>query len=122
VLAEGVFDQQCGLLWTHIRTNLLAALPGATRVLEKTPGHAEHMDFMRASVPDPLFIHIVRDPTDVARSMIEASGGWGANWAPDSVELACSLWNQSVEAALVSGRPDDTLLVHYERLQQGDDE
>lgn len=122
VLAEGGFDQWCGLLWTHIRTNLLDACPGATRVLEKTPSHAEHMDFIRASVPDPLFIHIVRDPADVVRSMIEASAGWGANWAPGSVEVACSFWNQSVGAALASARPNDTLVVHYEDLRQGPDD
>jgi hypothetical protein len=122
VLADGVFEQCCGSLWSHIRTNLLAACPGATRVLEKTPPHAEQMDFIRASVPDPLFIHIVRNPVDAVRSIMEASGSWGANWAPGSVENACSLWTRTVEAALTSARPNDTLLVHYERLQQGDDE
>ncbi len=117
VLADGDFERWCAMLWTHIRTELLGACPGATRILEKTPDHAQHMDLIRASTLDPLFIHIVRHPADSVRSMIEASQGWGSHWAPSSVEGACSVWNRNVGPARSSARSDDTLVVHYESLR-----
>jgi hypothetical protein len=76
------------------------------------------MELIRAAVAAPLFIHIVRNPTDVVRSLIEASSGWAEPWAPSSVESACSMWIKNVEAALTSAHPDDTVMVHYESLRR----
>ncbi len=119
VVPEQEFDQWCGDLWSNIRTNLLAARPGATRLLEKTPGHATQMDFIRSAVPGALFVHIVRDPVDVTRSLLEASEGWGSNWAPSSIEMASQLWNEQVGGALATSNPDDTIAVRYEDLLGG---
>jgi hypothetical protein len=119
VVPERDFQQWCGSLWLNIRSNLLAAQPDATRILEKTPTHAVQMDLIRSAVPGALFVHLVRDPVAVTRSMLEASTGWASNWAPTCIERACHLWNEQVGKAVGSSRPDDTILVRYEDLLQG---
>jgi hypothetical protein len=121
VVPERDFQQWCGSLWSSIRTNLLAARPGTTRILEKTPTHAAQMALIRSAVPGALFVHIVRDPVDVARSVLEASASWGYTWAPSSIEGACSLWNDQVGRALAASMPDDTVVVRYEDLLHSPD-
>lgn len=39
------------------------------RILEKTPNHIEHMDFIIKAFPDAKFVHIIRHPVDVYASM-----------------------------------------------------
>jgi LPS sulfotransferase NodH len=48
---------------------------GATLFVEKTPGHAQHLDEIASVYPDAWFVHIVRDGRDVARSLAEFEHG-----------------------------------------------
>jgi LPS sulfotransferase NodH len=43
--------------------------PGARRVGAKDPEHGTNLDFLTAAFPDAAYIHLVRDPRDVAVSM-----------------------------------------------------
>lgn len=42
---------------------------GATRVLEKTPNHVDHLDLMFETFPQASAVHIIRHPVDVYASM-----------------------------------------------------
>jgi hypothetical protein len=106
-------------LWRRVRDGLLAADPAATRVLEKSPEHARHLPLIRRLVPGARFVMLVRNPVDVVRSTVEAGRGWGRTWAPSSVELAVGRYRNTMNMALDSVRPDDTLLVRYEDLLAG---
>ena len=42
---------------------------GSNRILEKTPNHVEHLDFIFETFPQALAVHIIRHPVDVFASM-----------------------------------------------------
>ncbi|HSF82164.1 MAG TPA: sulfotransferase [Anaerolineales bacterium] len=51
-------------------------LLGKRRWVEKTPDHIKYLDLIRKYFPDSLIIRIVRDPRDVALSLLKVP--WGA--------------------------------------------
>lgn len=67
--------------------------------VEKTPSHALVIDVVHRVLPAARFIHIVRDPRDVAASMIAASKSWGSNWAPKNIFSAARMWGHHVRSA-----------------------
>lgn len=80
----------------------------------KTPGYVEEIDAIHALFPNAQFIHLLRDPRDVASSLIKA--GWF-----DSYYGAAHRWQKRVSTGLQQGRrlPDDQYLeVKYECLLQ----
>ncbi len=113
------FEDWCADLWRRTRRDLLAAAPGSSRILEKSPDHARHIALIRRLVPGARFIHLVRHPADVVRSTLEASEGWGHDWASPTAEIAAGRWMTSVSRALDAAQPDDTLMVRYEDLLLG---
>ncbi len=58
-----------------------AAGQGKPRAGEKTPAHFKHIDRINAVFPEARFIHLYRDPRDVALSMHELE------WAPGPAAL-----------------------------------
>lgn len=44
----------------------------APRWGERTPAHLEHVERIREDFPEARFVHILRDPRDVSRSLMEA--------------------------------------------------
>ena len=74
---------------------------------EKSPPHVFRRDAIRADYPDARFLHLVRDPRDVAASMKTCP------WATANVYVAARVWRQAARAVTAS---DDTLRVSYERL------
>ena len=119
VIDRADFDQWLSEPWQRLRTQLLAARPGTTRVLEKTPMHALHMDLIRRLVPGARLVVLVRDPRDTVNSLLDAGSGWGSPWAPRVVENAIARYRRAVESALASMHAADTLLVRYEELCSG---
>jgi hypothetical protein len=99
------------------RRAALAARPGSSRLLEKTPGNARQLELIRQVVPGARFVHIVRDPRRAIASMLEKSRRPFGEWAPGEVLRGTSLWRAHVSAALRDARPEDTILVHYEALR-----
>lgn len=61
------------LYQTYARTT------GATRWGDKTPRYTLHIDYLSTAFPDSRFIHFLRDPRDVARSI--CSAGWAQDLA-----------------------------------------
>jgi hypothetical protein len=60
----------------------------ATRFLEKTPLHAEHLRLIAEVFPDAAIISVHRDGRDVVRSVLEMES------ATDSVFIAASKWTE----------------------------
>lgn len=77
---------------------------------EKTPAHVFHIDQLRAWFPGCSIIHIVRDPRDMASSLVRMP------WSNRSVLSAARTWAQSNAAGRAASGSDDYLLVNYEEL------
>lgn len=143
-----------GAAW-HIRSGLLAELrdaqgrpyePGASiRFLEKTPKNALRIPFLRALLPDALFVLLWRDPRQNISSIMEAwrSGhwvtyptldGWDGPWSlllPDGwralrgrplEEVAAAQWeatNRTILDDLAALPSDQRLALSYQDLVDG---
>jgi hypothetical protein len=66
--------------------------PDATRLIEKTPHHALHLDLVTAMFPDASIVGIHRDGRDVVRSLLEIEFG------TQSAAVAAEGWLQSTRA------------------------
>jgi hypothetical protein len=85
--------------------------PGTTRIAERTPLHALHLDLIAAIYPDARFVHVVRDGRDVARSIA------AQEWGPSSIEEAAAEWRSAILAARGAGLPADLYReVRYEEI------
>ncbi|MEX2558090.1 MAG: sulfotransferase [Actinomycetota bacterium] len=73
----------------------LNAVPGATRLAERTPEHVTCLELIGEIYPDAWILNIVRDGRDVARSLMKQP--WKN--APHTIEEAALEWRTSVEAA-----------------------
>ena len=99
VLTSEEFDDLLRSVVDFVYTKVLALKPGATVILDKDPGNAAHWELIRRLEPDAAFIHLLRDGRDVAASLVRASSGWGAQWAPASITTAAWMWSSHVTAA-----------------------
>ena len=120
VLTSTDEDHWTGALWAAIRRSLLAANPGSTRVLEKTPGHIEDVERIRRLVPAARFLLVTRNPIDTVTSLLDAAHGWGSAWAPQHVETAASVWRRAAQRILHHRDDADCLVVRYEDLIDSD--
>jgi hypothetical protein len=92
---------------------------GVTRWAETTPVHVLHMAEIKATIPDALFLHVVRDGRDVAVSMVQQA--WVRPLPPERAapELAAgAFWMWVVRGGVDASRhaDGDYLQVSYERL------
>lgn len=90
-----------------------AARMGTSRWGDKTPSYALCMPTIAALLPEAVFVHLVRDPRDVAASYARA--GWG----PRTMTGAGHAWKSRVSAAMAAGRalgPSRYLELRYEDL------
>jgi sulfotransferase family protein len=114
-----------GEFWTRIERQSVTALelflavvehfrtaPGL-RWIEKTPLHVMHMHQIAACFPDAVFVNVVRNPIDVASSLM------GVPWASSrSVLSYAQRWSDAVAAADAFARahPERIWTVVYEAL------
>ena len=83
------------------------------RAIEKTPRHVLQLDVIGAAFGDALFVNVVRDPIDVASSLL------GVPFETSrSVLSHAQRWTESIEAARAFGRAHPARLhtVVYEKL------
>jgi len=101
-----------------VLNRVLAAKPGATVILEKTPDHVRHWRHILKVYPDACFVHVVRDPRAVVASMRAASRSWGGDWAPPGVVENCARWRECVEEGRrIRDATPNTIEVRYEDLK-----
>jgi hypothetical protein len=101
----------------RVYTRVLAMNPQAAVLLDKAPAYSNHIEHINKLIPQPKFIHVIRDGRDVAASLLAASRGWGSLWAPKRVESAASVWKSTViEARKGSQYQGRYLEIRYEEL------
>lgn len=91
----------------------VAAKMGTQRYGDKTPGYALCMDEIAGLLPEAVFVHLVRDPRDVAASYRSVS------WGPRTLVSAAAMWRRLVGAACEAGArlgPDRYVELRYEDL------
>ncbi len=74
-----------------------AARRGKTRWADKTPSHAQHLEFVTALFPEAQVLHLIRDARQVTASAL-SRWGWRRAWAMPAI------WRRSVEMARAHGR------------------
>jgi Sulfotransferase family len=100
---------------------VLALKPGASLVVEKTPGHSQCVELILRYAPQVRFLHIIRDGRDAAASLVTASKGWGSSWgAPSTVARAAQMWVNHVEGARRAGAIGPYHEIRYEDLRGAD--
>ena len=72
--------------------------------VEKTPDHSLYIPEILELLPEARFIHVLRDPRDVAASMIAASKTWASGWAPKTGRQAAKWWMKRVLAIRESSK------------------
>jgi hypothetical protein len=92
---------------------------GMDRWLEATPAHLLYMDQIAETVPDALFIHVIRDGRDCALS--NARQNWLSTFPWDkerALGVAALYWEWMVRRGRAFGRahPDRYLEVRFEEL------
>jgi hypothetical protein len=119
VWSDDEFYAFLGDLVKDLHARVLARKPGATVVLDKSPGYSRHVAHIRRLAPQVKFIHVLRDGRDVAVSLRVASTGWARAWAPSSIGPAASLWRSMVAAAgeARASQPTRYMEIRYEELQ-----
>jgi hypothetical protein len=83
------------------------------RAIEKTPRHVLHLDSIAATFPDAVFVEVVRDPIDVASSLL------GVPFESSRSMLSyAQRWTESIQAARVfsRARPGRLRTIVYEQL------
>lgn len=78
---------------------ILAPVRDGQMFVEKTPSHALFLEEIRCLLPACKVIHVVRDPRDVAASLLAASQSWAESWAPKDADSASRLWLEHVSGA-----------------------
>lgn len=63
---------------------------GAERWGDKTPIHLTHVSLLADAFPEAVFVHVVRDPRDVAASLRDVE------WGPDGLVAAADRWRRWV--------------------------
>ncbi|HEY5789804.1 MAG TPA: sulfotransferase [Gammaproteobacteria bacterium] len=97
--------------------NIAAGNPEAEVVLEKSPDHVRDHELILRVLPEAYFVHLIRDPRDVAISMRSAGRGWGRSWAPSRTHGAAATWAHNVARGLeIAGKSSRYLELRYEDL------
>jgi Sulfotransferase family len=117
VVTDDEFTEMLRTWFATVRSLVLSAKPGATRLLEKTPDHSLWIDTIWRVAPDALIVFMVRDPRSTVRSVLSArTEAWGV-WAPESLADATSLWLRNVRQYFSRKRDKRVMLLRYEDLR-----
>lgn len=118
LLESEEFESYARELLGRVAEKVRSAQPEASLLLEKTPSNALHVREIDRLVPAAAYIHLVRDPVDVCRSLLQAGSAWGQDWAPRSVLHAAREWKRHVVGARRAAAYERRYLeVRYEQLR-----
>ena len=109
-----------GQLTTHFIKTLdrLTIQQNKSIWLEKTPSHLYHIDFITRQVPQPKFIHIIREGKDAVASLYDVRKKYPKQWPnePASVELSVERWLSDVGISMQYADNSAHILIRYENL------
>jgi len=92
--------------------------PGTEVVIEKTPSNSLMVPLIDRLLPEAIYIHIVRDPRDVASSLLDIGQTWGKGWAPRTSLGAALMWRAHVMGARQARQFGDRYIeIAYEHLK-----
>jgi hypothetical protein len=97
----------------------IAAKQGVARWAECTPDHLLHIEEIKRTIPDAVFVHMIRDGRDVALSM--SRQGWvrplpGNRGGETLAAGICWEWVVGKGREGLRGYPADGIEIHYEDL------
>jgi len=118
ILSDDEFDDLSADFAKKVLQRIAGTNPAATVVLEKTPDHVLHGQFILRLLPDAYFIHLIRDPRGVVSSLCAAGRSWGSHWAPRSVVANAGRWRRDVSLGRsIAQLTDRYTEVRYEDLR-----
>lgn len=121
LLSDEDFDRLCRSTAAQVLRRIADRDPDARTVVEKSPRHALHVEWIHRLFPDARFLHVIRDPRDTVSSLIAAGRSWGSGWAPKGPVEAARRWCRNVESARQGRELGDRYReVHYEQLKADD--
>ena len=92
-------------------TEQFMQMRGKTRWVEKTPSHLLCLEAIRRHFPDAPILRIIRDPRDVAISLLKVP------WGPKSIISAACYWREHDEQSCEFFEKDtNSLTIRYEDL------
>lgn len=117
LISRGDFDLALRVLGYIVIGRIGEKRPQSECIVEKSPSHVFHADLIQRVFPSAHFIHLVRDPRDVTRSMVDATKTWGRHWRALGPIDAAREWRQSVEYGwAIASETDRYYELKYERL------
>lgn len=119
LLSRDQFDELCHDIAYRVLSHIASRDPGASTVVEKSPQHARHAEWISRLFPDASIVHVIRDPRDAVSSIISASQDWGKDWAPRHPVDAARMWKSHVaEARRAESSSANYTEIHYEDLKE----
>lgn len=85
-------------------------------ILDKHPGYTFHVNLIRRYFPNAKFIHVIRDPRSVAKSLVRINKQMGAGFGSSNWINAVSTWNEFVKEAQKWETDKTHYKVRYEDL------
>jgi hypothetical protein len=107
--------------FTHILDHLTLE-EGKDIWLEKTPMHIRYIGFISKYVPDPHFVHIIRDGRDVVASIYDRAVKFPEKFGKQrNLDFAIQRWNRSLKISLrYIGNPNHTFVLYEQLVEQPD--
>jgi hypothetical protein len=108
-------------LFLHLVGQQIGSQPLADKGqwIEKTPGHAEHLERIHQMFPKARFLCMVRNPINAfasRRELQQTGKGWGEEWKP--IEAFCAQWAEHVQTVREFGErhPGQLMTMRLEDL------
>jgi hypothetical protein len=90
---------------------------GKSAWVEKTPLHLHHIERIEANVPDPRFVHIIREGTQTVRSLVNVTARHPEEWGGARTPATCvDRWVDDVRRSLAHLGSPRHHFVRYEDL------
>jgi hypothetical protein len=114
-------DCRSGGDFIRIVMDAVAASQGVARWAAYDPDNVLHVERLKASIPNALFLHIIRDGRDIALSLKKMGGFSPLPWdrsESNSLVATALYWEWMVRNGRNHGSsfPTDYLEIHYEEL------
>lgn len=122
VLTRFEFDEALRSFLRAVEERVRTVEPSTELLIEKTPSNSLLVPLINRLYPEAMYVHIIRDPRDVVRSLRTASRGWAQDWAPRSAALGALMWRVHVQGAREAEAlgSDHYLEIRYEDIRGED--